>query len=468
MRNHGTSTRSLHFSSRISKWLDDDYLVKRGNATDWKSQYRLRHNWSSGSCRISETRVADRQSVPPLMVRFHEAILITVDCTTGLRAWSMKSENQLLATIVLPSEQAGTVTTPTALAVDISSSGGGMIPIAVGFSDGVLRIYHYLVDRQDFVHRHTNFPSYHGAIEAIAYSSPHLITMSDAKLLSLYHFDGQSESEGQRDVQVPLRLLSSMKSHTAWPPLSLAIRYSSNNIFATITYAIPTYLAGWSVGLQELRLTPEGNILESRLASAISQGFTPLFHSQPPSPTVRTDSPLRRNHNWESSSLLSKPTSLSYTHPYILASHSDNTLSFYVVTSDANNLSIGPGYRLWGHTSSVSGAHVGDRGKAVSVSRQGNDLRIWELESGLGHGHSKQRTTDHEKSVRIRPKGRISHNHDIKNDVESEPGCTAQIQDSYQKELTTKNGWVAFDDEKVLLLEEGGQGAQMVVVYDFS
>jgi hypothetical protein len=380
----------------------------------------------------------------------------------------MKGENPLLATVALPSEQAGTLATPTALAIDTSSSSGGTITIAVGFSDGAFRIYDFLVDRQDFVHRHTNLPSYHGAIEVIAYSSPHLITMSDAKLLSLYHLDGQSESEGRRDMQAPLRLLSSMKSHTAWPPLSLAIRCSSNNIFATITYAIPTYLAGWSVGLQELRLTSEGTILESRLASAIGQGFTPLFNPQPPSPAVGTDSPVRNNYNWENGPLLSKPTSLSYTHPYILASHSDNTLSFYVVTSDINHLSIGPGYRLWGHTSSVSGAHVGDRGKAVSVSRQGNDLRVWELESGLCHDHSKRRTTDNERSVQIRPEGRISHHHDLTNDVQSEPERTAPIQESSKEEPTTKNGWVAFDDEKVLILEEGGQGAQMVVVYDFS
>lgn len=410
--------------------------------------------------------------MPPLMVRFHDAILVTVDSATGLRAWSMKGENRLLATMALPCCPGGNVATPTAVAIDTSSTGSGTISVAIGFSDGALSTYHFVVKQQKFLLRYANIPSSHGAVEAIAYSSPHVLTMTDTKLLSLYHLDLRSEIEERGDEQPMPRLLSSLKSHTAWPPFSLAIRSSSTNIFASITYAMPTYLAGWSIGLQELRLTSDGNILESRLTSAVGHGFTPLSDSQPPSPTKRANSPLRSQHIWESGPFLTKPTSLSYTHPYILAAHPDNTLTFYVVTSDANNLSIGPGYRLWGHTSSVSGAYVGDRGKAVSVSRHGNDLRVWELESRLCHGFSKRRTADSGKSVRIRPEEKVPPQKcDSTDDVHSKAECKVRhtpVQGYYEEGFAIKNGWVAFDDEKVLVLQEEGQGAQMVVVYDFS
>lgn len=405
------------------------------------------------------------------MARFHNAVVVTVDASTGLRAWSLKGENRLLATMVLSNCQNGTVATPTALAIDTSSTGNGIISIAIGFSDGALRICYFLVSQQDFLRHYTSFPSSHGAVEAIAYWSPHLLTMTDTKLLSLYHLDLQSGIEGRGDRQPLPRLLSSLKSHTAWPPFSLAIRSSSTNIVASITYAMPTYLSGWSVGLQELRLTSDGNILESRLTSAVGHGFTPLYDSQPLSPVMRTDLLLQKRRIWESSPSLSKPTSLSYTHPYILAAHPDNTLTFYVVTSDANNLLIGPGYRLWGHTSSVSGACVGDRGKAVSVSRNGNDLRVWELESGLCHGDSNGRAADGGKSIRIRSERKVSQSRGCTDDLNSKAERKAPhtpIQGSDVEEFSYENGWVAFDDEKVLLLKQEGQGAQMVVVYDFS
>lgn len=446
--------------------------MKQGRATDWKRQYRLRHNWSKGNCNISETRVTDRRSVPPLMVRFHDTILVTVDSVTGLRAWSMRGENRVLATMTLPCYQGGSIVTPTALAIDTSSSGSGTISIAIGFSDGALRIYQFVVKQQNFLHRYANISSSHGAVEAIAYSSPHLLTMTDTKLLSLHHLNQKSDIEERSNEQPVSRLLSSLRSHTACPPFSLAIRSSPTNIFASIAYAMPTYLAGWSVGLQELRLTSDGNILESRLTSALSHGSTPLPDSQLQSPTLMQNPSLLSQHSWESGLFLTKPTSLSYTHPYILAAHPDNTLTFYVVTSDSNHLSIGPGYRLWGHTSSVSGAYVGDRGKAVSVSRHGNDLRVWELESKLCHGISKRQPSGSGKSIRIRHEKRVnsqvfSSNDDVHNKAEYGPHHTS-VQGSYEEEFAVKNGWVAFDDEKVLVLKEEGQGAQMIVVYDFS
>lgn len=163
-----------------------------------------------------------------------------------------------------------------------------------------------------------------------------------------------------------------------------------------------------------------------------------------------------------------KPTSLSYSHPYLLASHPDNTLSLYMVTSTTGALSIGNGRRLWGHTTSVSGAHVGDRGKAVSVSSRGDELRVWELEGGL----SKRRVTAAEESIEVRPGIRDDTAGEFVDDSlemsASRNGVRRLGDEGNAAELAITPGWVGFDEEKVVVLREKGLGTQALVVYDFT
>ncbi|KAF4313543.1 Zinc finger CCHC-type protein [Botryosphaeria dothidea] len=87
----------LHFSSKLSKWLDEANLVKRGKETNWKKQYRLRHNWSRGSCDVAEIPLSEAPPVPPILVHLHDGTIYTVDSIAGLRAWSTKKDRSLLA-----------------------------------------------------------------------------------------------------------------------------------------------------------------------------------------------------------------------------------------------------------------------------------------------------------------------------------------------------------------------------------
>lgn len=423
---------------------------------------------------MSETQVAERPSVPPLLVQLHEGIVMTVNSVDGLRAWQMKGDHKQLATMALTMNgtPSGNSFGPSSLAIDSSNSTLEKMIIAVGFTGGRFSIYQLSIEERIFVHNYTHVPSSNGTVSAIAYASPYLLTMTESQLLSLYRFDLMvDESLGNTTYATPT-LLSSLKSHTAWPPLCLTIRASSSNILASIAYAMPTYLAGWSVGLQELRLTSEGSMLDSRLASALNQGFAPLSTPQaPPSPDSRTPSPRRRGTDPGVLVPSTKPTSLSYNHPYLLAAHPDNTLTLYMVTSNEKDLSIGTGNRLWGHTSSVSGAYVGDRGKAVSVSTQGNELRVWELEGGISSIASRRRTAAGATSVQLRPDNRDFGSQALNyNKIENRGhgmliGLNAGLSSG---EVATKKGWVAFDEEKVIVLEEKIQGAQTLVVYDFT
>lgn len=474
------SAHSLLYSSRISKWLEEDHLVQLGKETDWKKQYKLRHNWARarGSCDISEVQVAETPSVPPLLVRLHEGIVITADSTAGLRAWSMKGEQRLLASQVLrplhaDKKDSDRFNAPTSLSIDSQVSAHQHLSIAIGFVNGGFSLYQLRIGARHFFHQYTHSLSSSGIISAIAYASPYLLTMTEAQLLSVYCFTSELNRRRHDARLDPPRLLSSLKSHTVWPPLSLSIRVSPTSITASVAYAMPTYFSGWSVGLQELRIIPEGTISESRLACAVTQGFTSLWSSSDPSfANTQKVSPSMEATEIGSVGSSTKPTSLSYSHPYLLASHPDNTLTLYLVTSTASSLSIGTGSRLWGHTSSVSGAHVGDRGKAVSVSCLGDELRIWELEGGISSASSRRRMAAGEASVQVRPESsRFLPDTDpgsasLRPTAHGSSYESASGHSMYDQAMA--RGWVGFDDEKVIVLREKGQGTQALVIYDFT
>lgn len=442
IRNQGPCRGALHYASKISKWLDDEKLVSRGRLTDWKQQYRLRHNWSRGSAKVRETEVAKQPSSPPLLVRLHEDVIVIADQEHGLRAWSLKKEHRLIASHSLG--KGNSTVAPTSLALDGGKSSKDGLLVMVGFLDGSFSAYTLQQHDSCFKHRYSHPASSTGTLSAIAYSSPFLLTMTLEPRLSLYYFDSDASKGNNVD---PPRLLSSLKSHTAYPPISLAIRSSASNIVASIAFAMPSYMPKWTVGVQELRLSATGEILDSRVAFA-SQPQRKSF-TNPAHVDMLGVLPLPS----------SRPASLSYNHPYLLTAHPDNTLTLYMVTSTSSELDISPGTILWGHTSSISSAHVGDRGKAVSISTRGNELRVWELE---GRGSSNPAAPlrhcyfGEQSSVRVHL------------DVNKPDKEQKEVRHPISTVNEIAKGWIAFDEEKVVLLREKMQGQQAVVVYDFT
>ena len=495
--------------------------MRKGSATNWKRKYKLRHNWSRGSANVSETQLAEHPTQPPLLVCLHDDIVVTVDPVAGLRAWALKGNDGLIASTPFYEEKDNHIPGPTSLSIDGTQSPHDRVHLSVGYDDGSFAIYTLLRNERRFACRYTHASSTNGPIHAIAYASPYLLTMTGAPLLSLYRFghgpeqtqvDLTSSSDGvnvgnptptqeqdvtgnspRRNVQEhllgsrvsqeqtdydamisPPTLISSLRSQTAYPPISLAIRASPTSIIASIAYAMPTWTSGWSVGLQEIRITPAGAIIGSRMASAATRDV----------PSLPLNPQTRRTAINHSTTILdqqvatgvrlalgSKPTSLSYHHPYLLSSHPDNTLTLYMVTSNGEELSIGAGSRLWGHTSSVSGAHVGDRGKAVSVSAVGNELRVWELEGGMLSNASRRRAATGEASVRVCPK-RNTAICETKTERASRPHIGSitspkAVREQAFDDSTVTHGWVTFDEDKVVLLREKMQGTQALVVYDF-
>ena len=397
----------------------------------------------------------------------HGGIIYTADKTDGLRAWSAKDERKMMAQSPFADGGHGP---PTTLAVDAQDRTPALSQVIVGFEDGAFGLYTLGSGETHFTHQYTHESSSNGVLSAVALNYPYAATMTATQVLSLYRFQGEDESE-------PPRLLHSLKSHSVWPPLSTSLRLADSSITVSIAYSLPTYLSGWTVGIQEVKVDKSGRLLESRLASAIDQHYRPLAFSLPPLmhhlPTPTTGS-LATSTTLELRHIHSKPTSLSYTHPYLLVSHPDNTLTLYLVTSTTESLSISAGSRLWGHTSSVSGAHVGGRGKAVSISRRGDELRVWELEGGFASAAAKKRLTAGDLSVQVRPEKRpTAQSSQAGLDLISNgtPGQTPVSGDSLADascELTLTRGWIGFDEENVVVLKEQSQGRQALVVYDFT
>ncbi|KAL5118828.1 hypothetical protein ACEQ8H_003331 [Pleosporales sp. CAS-2024a] len=462
------SAIGLHYSSRLSKWLEDGHLVRDGAKTHWKQQYRLRYNWSRGQCAVSEIVVTERRPDPPLLVMMSASSVFAADSIHGLRAWNSKPSRELLASISLAAAESDTLRLPISMAINSTESTQSSDEIAVGFEDGSFSLYALDQDRHSFDCVFTHPPSTNGGLSAIAYSSPYLLTMTEDHLLSIYAFD---EVQRNSSVLNAPRLLYSLRSHTAWPPVSLSLRTSAASMTAAIAYSIPTYLSGWTVGVQELRLSLTGDLLESRLATAADErSFTLSAYRSASSPSTRSSSPLPGSPpeaKLNNSPGTTKPTSMSYSHPYLLVAHPDNTLSLYLVKSTASALSISSGNRLWGHTSSISGAHVGMRGKAVSVSRLGDELRVWDLEGGTTSLANRRRFRNGDMSVRVQP-SRALHGFENTDDIrQRRDGLRSALEQGFD-DTTVSRGWVGFDEQNVFVLREKREGNQALVVYDFT
>ncbi|KAJ4987534.1 F-box domain-containing protein [Stagonosporopsis vannaccii] len=468
IKNRGAHNR-LHYSSRLSRWLDDGALVEYGANTKWKQQYRLRHNWSRGKCAVSEIVVSERPPEPPLLVMLSNSTVFAADSLSGLRAWSSKDERKLLASIPLSVTGSADLRLPVSMAVDSINSDDKRERIALGFEDGSFSIFALCRDSWSFDVLFNHPPSSNGMISALAMSWPYLLTMTEDHLLSLYAFP---EEQDVSAMLVPPRLLYSLKSHTAWPPASLSLRTTATCMTAAIAYSLPTYLSGWTVGVQELNLSHKGELLGSRLATAAdNHSFTLSAYRAASSPSTRSCSPMPgtpREPSVGSTPSNSNPTSMSYSHPYLLVAHPDNTLSLYLVKSTDSTLSISSGSRLWGHTSSISGAHVGMRGKAVSVSRFGDELRVWDLEGGTASLTNRRRSKNGEMSVRVQPSratNELQGSHDEGSEHES---SLRYALDQKFDDSSVNQGWVGFDEQNVLVLTERKEGGQALVVYDFT
>lgn len=415
-------------------------------------------------------------SLPPFLAELCAGFLFTADLAHGLRAWVAKNPGSYVAGIPLSEPgKASSSTAPTALTAAHSPI-RNTIEVAVGFRDGHFNVYDLDLKTFRLSLRSFHEASTDGMITAMASSPPYLLMVSQNKVLSLYKMPLALENTGKHTLAKGPRLLASLKADGIVAPMSLAVRISASEIIASIVYSFFHLGCGWALGIQELRLGQGGQQLGSRLATTVDSqyGMRPLhgvslsrFNQPTEDGNSIYDRPVAAPT--EPSILHQQPpTSISYSHPYLLTSHADNTLTMYLVDSTTDNLLVRGGKRLWGHTSSVSAVRVSDRGKAVSVSSIGDEIRIWELEAVASSSGTRKALQD-EGSIRIYPENK---QYGKEFDLFSRAlGCTARFaygQTDTSRELRVLGGCVGFDDESVVLLREKEPGTRLLECYDFT
>lgn len=264
-----------------------------------------------------------------------------MDSTRGLRAWKLRknSEESLIASgdLYQGHVDLGAYGAPTAMAVDEDSNAEKAVSIVVGFERGGFGVYQLDMSRSSstftlrYIHPRNN-PSpgnnSHGPmITSITYCMPCLLTMTASQLFTVYRFTGSADIDENKDIpdrhgrmmHAP-KILSSLRSHTVWPPLSLSLRRSGqSSVIACIVYAFPLYVAGWSVGIQELRFSDDADgVIDSRIATAVPSGFNPLSAtagSSPASSPTSQSGTGSRSQSLTNNTPLAQPTCLSYAHP---------------------------------------------------------------------------------------------------------------------------------------------------------
>ncbi|KAK9447122.1 uncharacterized protein V1518DRAFT_422269 [Limtongia smithiae] len=433
---------------------------------EWKALFKLHHNWHKGRCSIgafdvshlashaaSKAATVHTKATPEdLVVRFSGKLIFTADAEHGLCAWT--NDGHLVSSTPVPKEYCDDKAIdgerksrfpygpPSALYVHASNNeqraketeknSGELLTVVVGFVHGGFAMYSMSTQGTDFKLLHIQRPRAYcehqdlDPITSIVSEHPFVVTLSRLNRVEIYKFDA--------DAAEIASLIYTIRSHNITGPTTLSLRRarSTNVVYATIAYTHTCISSGWTVAVQEIKLDDTSdNIVSLRAASSLPSSSSPASKRK-----TRFD----YNHIlWPSFSM---PTSLSYAHPFLLTSHADNTLAVYHVRSTASELSIGPGCRLWGHTSAVANVEVQDRGRAVSISQSGREMRVWDLEAAAIEDVNK---TQHAmESVRVV----IDNYKDI--DDEGRVGK-----------------FLGFDEEKVVV-EQQRQRSRMVMVYDFT
>ena len=430
---------------RLSRWLHEHQSLTNGRQTDWKRRYKLSHNWSKGKCRVRKTRLPIVNSIPALLVRMHKDLIVTAQKERGLQIWSAAAEQVLLLsrpwgpTICDNENGALFDPTPTALAVDCVERLPDILHIAIGFLNSVFVIYRYDTKSKAVELVYIHSMSRNRAISMIAMAARHVVLSYDGDM-ELYDLDLLVQQQQSSRAHSLPQSIASLVSYTPGRPMALSVRALNDSICVSVAFVLPSYYFDWVVGVQETMWKSDGTLLSCRSATSHQAG----------SDCDPTATPLKN----------SRPTSLSYTHPYLLTAHADNTLTLFLVSSDKAWLQIGEGQKLWGHASSVAGALVNGRGKAISVTNKGGELRVWDLEGGGESTAMKRRLLAGDLSVRIA----------AETSLDLDPKTAIQRQEySPSIQRTIRSGeWIDFDEEKVVVLHERVEENRDLVVYDFT
>ncbi|KAJ6159837.1 hypothetical protein N7497_004374 [Penicillium chrysogenum] len=423
------------YSPKVATWFDHGHLAQEGN---WKQQYRLRHNWSKGLCRVTEVEFP-QPPCPPTLIRFCAGVVFTADSAHGLRAWTTRDPACCLAKIPLSAPIEPSPTVPTALAV---SQIQDKIEISVGLENGHFSLFvlDLQTTRLDFQSSHVGCSD--ASITAMALSSPYLMVVSQHKDLTLYNLRPGSHRAEETEASEPCQV-ASLKADNIVAPMTLSLRVSSFEIVATIVYSFFHIGCGWSSGIQELRLRQRW--ATSRFPTGYYGGF-PIW--------------IEATSIQEEATLCSRMQS-TFHRPWGTVYHTSTAANLDVLFP-----SVFADLSCRQHFDYVPrGIYIGEvvtnRGKAVSVSSRGDEIRIWELEMAISSLSSRKFFEENGVQLNV-------GNKDGESEPEPEPGLGTIYQHLGSVKVEPQESTpIGFDEERVLLLREK-TGTQLLECYDFT
>ena len=400
---------------------------------DWKRAYRIRSNWVRGRCKKVEVQ-HDKLPAPTQLCCIQQGIVFTADTTSGLtarlRTGSLKSLHRH------PLSAAERNRTPTSIASSADCSRSFLL--GVGFSDGSLEIFTFDV-KTGFTSKSRHLCSLKPTT-SVAIVPGYVLTVHDGRLMSLYQLHNDCTTS------CLCQPLTALQAEQDIEPISVSLRKAETHLIAGLAYPIARLGLGWSVGVQEIHLRLPNKSSDIPGTQCPAKGLA----------TIETmtryafSAPLVMHPK-----VMQCPSALSYSHPYLVATLSDNTMMAYLVRSTSDRLEILAGQRLWGHTSAISGVMVDSRGKTITVSMRGDDVRIWDLEE-TQRSHSGS-------SIKIRPRSGLDQ---LSVAIAQRGSGLGSAVRSLDDESLIKTCWVGFDAEQVLIAGERDQ-TPLLTCYDF-
>ena len=364
----------------------------------------------------------------PTIIKIHDGVTFEA-APAGLRAWTNRKASTPLASEPFTPDN-DNVPIPTAMSLDASCD---ILRLGVGFSDSSFRCYEYS-DASGFAQycAPQHCLDQHEPVVALAMNFPYVFALvgnSNFLLKQLY-----PKNSPQSEAWEEIAWLQAGRRHACIP--SLTLRRFEGEVAASIAYTFE--LVGgtsWCLGIQELRASHSSNNSPKKRFSSGND----TTHRKTMGWVLRTFdawTPAFPLHP----AVDSRPKALSYSHPYLLAALPDNTMMVYLVTSTFDRLSLSDGSRLWGHTSGISSSEVNGRGKAVTTSIKGGEVRVWDLE-GLARGQWQSKTST---PLVPTPDSTAVSRYSVVSAKESPE----------DDQLAFTKSWIAFDDEQVLVLGE--------------
>lgn len=104
----------------------------------------------------------------------------------------------------------------------------------------------------------------------------------------------------------------------------------------------------------------------------------------------------------------------------------------------------------------------------MSVSRLGDELRVWDLEGGITSTKNRRRLRNGDMSVRVQPSKCLGASDDAEEEAALRTAGLRFALDQGFDATTENRGWVGFDEQNVIVLREKSEGSQTLVVYDFT